>query len=168
MDDTWGENGDLDAANPPDLHHLLESGARGVQAFCRPYAYATNGRLRHCNFSIGKGRFKLEVEVGGEGAYDGDDVPTLIFIPFIHFRQERSSLLPQLRHGSGHIVGDPLDTEDEWEQGNGPVRNAVDIDMSDGRFEMKGQVGCWYYNAAGRERTLSLVIRRVGGSLWTV
>jgi hypothetical protein len=137
-----------------------------VQSFCRPYAYAVNGQTRHCNFSIGKGRFKLEVEIGGEGSYEGDDIPTLIYIPFVHFRQEGSTLLPQIRHEAGRIIGEPLDSQEEWSSGNGPVRNAVEVDMSEGRFEMKGQIGSWYYNAAGEKRTVSLVIRRIGGSLW--
>lgn len=185
---------DLNAATEraQTLEQLLTNGARAVQAFCRPFAVATVGKLRSQRFDIDKAEFELEIVVNsadGPDRYEAspealepqtaatrETAPaTVIYLPYVHFRAEADALsnnsaptssknaLP----GSVAILGkpDPAETR-EWSVNSGPPVVGVDVDISEGTLEIIGQYAYWRYETGAAEaRKVKMVLRRTGGSL---
>ncbi|KAJ6551568.1 glycoside hydrolase family 5 protein [Mycena capillaripes] len=78
-------------ANPYDF---LTDGARAVRAFCRPWPVKLVGMQRDMAFDITKAHFKLVVRVRAQdrlrpGAVDEEDPATEIFVPLVHYADER-------------------------------------------------------------------------------
>lgn len=100
------------------LDHLLTSGTRALEAFCRPYAVATVGTLVSQRFDIAQAKYEIEVVVGRKDGPDryaaaaataaakGGDATalkttgttpppvlatTVIYLPYVHFRATEST-----------------------------------------------------------------------------
>ncbi|KAK7048020.1 glycoside hydrolase family 5 protein [Favolaschia claudopus] len=85
----------LDAAgwrsNPYDF---LTDGARAPRAFCRPWPVKLVGKQKDMAFDIAKAQFKLTVVVAAHdrlrpGAVDEEDPGTEIYVPLVHYADER-------------------------------------------------------------------------------
>ncbi|GJJ11756.1 hypothetical protein Clacol_005994 [Clathrus columnatus] len=74
---------------PSSRLKFLTSGARALEAFCRPYPIATVGKPSNVSFDVDQGVFKMTVYASANDR-DGRDqvVPTEIFVPLVQFASE--------------------------------------------------------------------------------
>jgi hypothetical protein len=149
------------AVEPPNLHSLLLAGARGIEAWCRPYPVEAMGRVQSFTFDMSTTVFKLNIQVvshetsalwqSREPDRIAEEGFTLIYLPFVHYLKSEEG-----ETGDGRLVGGG---EEEWEPG---VRGVVDlkiVHMSVGRLEVDGQWGRWYY-PLDTDREVELALRK--------
>lgn len=121
----------------------VDSGARALQAFCRPYPLAVVGIIEKIHFEIATSLFKLEVKVAADDVSD-TSLPTEVFLPSVHYA--------------------PTDDEDT---GNDGDRINVEISVSSGAYNIKGNILYWHYERPERHSTQvlhhRLEVRRAGG-----
>ncbi|KAH7918570.1 glycoside hydrolase family 5 protein [Leucogyrophana mollusca] len=176
------------------LYASLTDGARAVRAFCRPWPVAVVGTVRDVRFDIGKAFFKLVVSVGpgdrpvavygngvDEDEEDGgkgkNDLPTEIYLPLVHFAADRcvGRLGEQQVDGedddasrstSGTItpsVGSTLTLPSS----GGACELDVEVKVSEGRWEVEGQMLRWWYSVGEGEKEVWIEVRRGKGAIKT-
>lgn len=161
---------------PPEL---LLDGARAVGAFCRPYPVATKGIIKSFSFEIRTSGFDLQVALDDRWRIDE---PTVIYVPYVHYAADGKTMSVDaagLRERSGPVqrlvkkeareaqeFSEVLDTGDGGDSDG--LQLDVDVEISEGRYEIQGQYLSWYYDAPeekGREKNVKISIRRNGGPI---
>jgi hypothetical protein len=156
--------------NPPDLYSLIHLGARGINGWCRPYPAETMGQIREFSFEMKTTIFDLSIHVlsledsrlwqsqrnGDEGKPVGEGYTT-IYLPFAHYL--RSALTAS--EGKDRLVGRP-GKEGAWQEGVEAVIDLEIMEISEGRLEVEGQWGRWYY-PLNEERDVTLKLRKWEG-----
>lgn len=105
----------------------LNDGARALPAFCRPFPTACVGMPTNISFNISTSAFRLDLLVRPNEVSD-TTLPTEIYLPFIHYaassQDDQTSAIPS--------------ESDRREL-------AIDVKVSSGRWEVKGQKLFWYH-----------------------
>lgn len=196
---SWWSNSDLASLlSPPSasvsleekariLDSFLIEGSRVVEAVCRPYPVATTGTPIRLAFSIETAIMELDVRVivgDGNGGESGREGVTEIYVPWVHYRSVPcSTVVRELTGGTayespvqepnsiGREVAERLSasaSERFLDIGEGML--ALDVDMSEGTYEVKGQMLLWRYALVGdvgkeREKVVNIRIGRKGGAI---
>ena len=168
-DDLTGDD-DVKAMNPPDLHSLIHLGSRGIDGWCRPYPAETMGRIREYTFDMKTTRFELSIHVVSldgsrlwQSQRDGDEGKpveegwTKVYLPFAHYLRTAVAA-PE---GEKRLVGRP-GKEGMWQEGVEAVIDLEILEISEGRLEVEGQWGRWYYPLS-EERDIKLKLRKWEG-----
>ncbi len=172
----WSKQDRSQTTLPPStFKDLLCNGARGLQAFCRPFPVRIAGTLVHSTFVIKQAEFTVRIVVPGRktdhplvqnGAADGA-CQTILYLPFVHFRRTAATRVVSDEPGQSPVIGQTDDSLPMWSETDGQAVLELGVTLSEGKFKAVGQYGFWYHGASQEEdRELTLRIRRWGGSLW--
>lgn len=164
----WRENDLSSLLLPPPLptalhanvsttqSNFLTQGARALAAFCRPYPLAIVGFPTRLNFTfdVDTAVFELDVRVGSgdaRGKSTGTGMCTEVYLPWVHYRRHERSQPAASADGETHQP--PLDPSfiDRLADGAreyflSPGDMMLVVDISEGRFEVGGQVLKWWYD----------------------
>lgn len=173
-DDIEGDE-DLLANDPPDLKTLITLGARGIDAWCRPYPAEVCGKIHHFTFDMSTSEFELQItrvsfadsklwqaETRNLGVPEADvtggPVTALIYVPFVHYLHSGV----QETTGQQRLIGKPGEGLNEWIKGKGPAVVDIEIqELSEGNIEVVGQWMKWTYAAPkARSGDLHLKFRK--------
>jgi len=176
-----------------DPFDFLTDGARAVRAFCRPRAVRVWGDVVDTKFEIGKAEFKCVIRVGGTASVsNGDHVDvdaeedkedeeqaTEIYLPLVHFasnellenskaRWDPEAARQRLIQTKKKEIKEPqrettfleLITSD-------PNLLSVEVNVSSGKYKIKGQTLYWWYphRRRGMERQVTIEVKRRGGAI---
>lgn len=141
--------------NAPDD---LNSGARALRSFVRPYPMAVNGKPISIDFDVHSAVFKFVVERDGDSAANG---PTEIFLPGIHYG-------PTSREAQSGPRRSPTTDKKrsklvQWHEAQPNV--LVKVELSSGGYEVQGEMLRWHHDrmsGPGPSRH-TITVRRLGG-----
>lgn len=177
----------ISANNARNRYEFVRQGARGLQAFCRPYPIATVGIPERLTFSIETTVFELDVRVSPSSSGDAVDPsqPTKIYVPIVHYAARQKPVFAgRSAPGSGIDVGQAIISASQTQL---PLKApflydftragkdtfyclgnlAVDVEVSEGRWELgAGQLLKWYYDRPLEdEKLVQIKIKRIGGPI---
>ncbi|KAG8725591.1 hypothetical protein FRC12_024176, partial [Ceratobasidium sp. 428] len=174
------------------LYEFITSGTRGVGAFARPWPIATVGTPIHLEFDIEKARFEMRVRVTPEDQCEREEgkeeLGTEVYIPLVHYATE-SVFRGDSNNGRSGSKGDsPSPLSDDVLSPSRfdfnpstkssiqilssigtlakPEMYALEVDVSEGRWSMDGQVLMWWYDVPKEgSKEVTLKVRRKGGPI---
>jgi len=164
----------LESQSHPSPSHLdLNDGARALPAFCRPYPTATFGTPIKLTFDLRTSEFLLEIQVGDDDV-DDQSLATEIYIPLVHYAAAPSEISQQVKTHLNTIAEETSEVTTPLLGDKAPLSASLtdllslDVEISSGTWETKGQTLFWYYGnseQARRIRTETITIKRRGGAI---
>lgn len=114
----------------------LRDGTRAAAAFCRPYPVATVGSPVEIDFNIKSSEFSLTIEVAAEDLNDSS-LATEIYLPYLHYAAETQD------DGDEGLLPSEIRSKSS-SSGSESAGLAIDVQISTGYFETRGQYLHWY------------------------